>query len=124
MDPRGIVGIELHHQLGIAELTLSVKEPRLEQLTITRHGTTTAGEYRAHVSGIEQTGVLEWTEADGVRSANSTRVPVELRGRGIAGKLVDALIADAREQGFRIRPVCSYVEAAFGNHPEWADLRA
>ena len=96
----------------------------MEELTISRHGTAAAGEYRAHAAGIEQTGVLEWTQADGVRSANSTRVPVELRGRGIAGKLVDALIADAREQGFRIKPECSYVEAAFANHPEWADLRA
>jgi predicted GNAT family acetyltransferase len=34
------------------------------------------------------------------------------------------LVADARAQGFIIDPRCSYVEAAFRRHPEWADVRA
>jgi predicted GNAT family acetyltransferase len=51
-------------------------------------------------------------------------VPPEGRGQGIAGKLLDALITDAREQGFKIVPQCSYVAAAFRRHPEWADLLA
>lgn len=45
-------------------------------------------------------------------------------GRGVAARLVDALIADARKFGFRIVPQCSYIDAAFRRHPEWADLRA
>ena len=96
----------------------------MEDLTITRQGDATSGEYRAHFAGIAQTGLLQWTQSGAVRSADHTLVPPELRGRGIAGRLVDALIADAREQGFRIRPACSYVAAAFENHPEWADLKA
>ena len=51
-------------------------------------------------------------------------MPHEARGKGIAAALVDALIADARAEGFRIVPQCSYVEAAFRRHPEWADLLA
>ena len=47
-----------------------------------------------------------------------------MAGRGVAAKLVEALIADARAEGFRIVPACSYVAAAFARHPEWADLRA
>ena len=39
-------------------------------------------------------------------------------------ELVDEMIADARENGFRIVPECSYVVAAFARHPEWADLKA
>ena len=42
----------------------------------------------------------------------------------MAARLVEALIEDARTQGFTIDPVCSYVEALFRRHPEWADLRA
>jgi hypothetical protein len=38
--------------------------------------------------------------------------------------LVDAMVADAREQGFKVGPACSYVAAKFDQHPEWADLRA
>ena len=52
------------------------------------------------------------------------RRAARLEGRGIAAKLVNHAIADAREQGFKITPVCSYVVAQFRRHPEWADLRA
>jgi hypothetical protein len=47
-----------------------------------------------------------------------------MRGRGIAGKLVQAMAADARTQGFRIVPRCPYVASWFDRHPEEADLRA
>ncbi|MFN5821799.1 MAG: GNAT family N-acetyltransferase [Novosphingobium sp.] len=51
-------------------------------------------------------------------------VPPEIGGQGVAARLVEALVADAREHGFKIDPVCSYVAAQFKRHPEWADLRA
>ena len=51
-------------------------------------------------------------------------VPPALRGQGIAARLVEALIEDARSEGFKIIPTCSYVAAQFDRHPEWADLRA
>lgn len=53
-----------------------------------------------------------------------TGVPPAFEGRGIAARLVNAAIADARAQGFKIRPVCSYVVAQFRRHPDWADLLA
>lgn len=96
----------------------------MEGLTITRHGSATAGEYRAHVEGSPHIGRLTWVQHGNVRAAEHTLVPSELGGRGIAGKLVDALIADAREHGFKVKPVCSYVAKAFEKHPEWSDLRA
>jgi hypothetical protein len=96
----------------------------LEQVTITRHESGHAGEYHAHVEGQDAIGRLTWVELGGVRAAEHTLVPKEIGGRGVAGKLVDALIADARAQGFKVKPVCSYVVAAFDKHPDWADLRA
>lgn len=53
-----------------------------------------------------------------------TGVPPAFEGRGIAAKLVNTAIDDARRQGFKITPLCSYVVAQFRRHPEWADLRA
>ena len=53
-----------------------------------------------------------------------TGVPPAFEGRGIAAKLVIKAIEDARKQGFKLNPVCSYVVAQFRRHPEWADLRA
>lgn len=61
---------------------------------------------------------------DGPMVIDHTGVPPAFEGRGIAARLVNAAIADAREQGFKIRPVCSYVVAQFRRHPEWADLKA
>ena len=93
-------------------------------VTITRHDCGDSGEYHAEVEGSEHIGRLTWTERDGARAAEHTHVPDAIGGRGIAAQLVDAMVADAREQGFKIRPVCSYVVARFKRHPEWADVRA
>ena len=96
----------------------------MEGLTITRHGNATAGEYRAHVPGSAHIGRLAWVHHGQIRAAEHTLVPPELGGRGIAARLVEALIADARAEGFKVKPVCSYVAKAFEKHPEWADLKA
>ena len=96
----------------------------MSEVTITRHGKDQAGEYRAHVAGETALGRLTWVAKGGVRVAEHTLVPAEIGGRGVAGKLVEALVADARAHGFRVDPQCSYVAAAFKRHPEWADLRA
>ncbi len=96
----------------------------MEEVTISRHDHGNHGEYRAHVAGSEHIGRLTWIERNGSRVAEHTLVPPEIGGRGIAGKLVAALIEDAREQGFKVDPQCSYVAAAFARHPEWAALRA
>ncbi|GAC1405325.1 MAG: GNAT family N-acetyltransferase [Novosphingobium sp.] len=93
-------------------------------ITITRHDAGQSGEYRAAVEGSSAIGRLTYVRHNGVLAAEHTLVPGEIGGRGVAGKLVEALIADARAEHFRIDPQCSYVEAAFGKHPEWADLRA
>ncbi|HQS47474.1 MAG: hypothetical protein B7X99_10735 [Rhizobiales bacterium 17-65-6] len=55
---------------------------------------------------------------------NHTYVPRAFEGRGIAAKLVNSVIADARSEGFKITPLCSYVSALFSRHPEWSDLLA
>ena len=56
--------------------------------------------------------------------ADHTFVPPSHRGKGLAEHLVAAIIADARREGVKIVPLCSYVAAQFRRHPEWADLRA
>lgn len=94
----------------------------MEQVTITRHDSGHSGEYHAHVPGSTAIGRLTWVERDGARAAEHTLVPTEIGGRGVAGKLVEALVADAREHGFKVRPVCSYVVKAFDKHPEWGGL--
>lgn len=95
----------------------------MSEVTITRHGDEDAGEYRAHVADSDAVGRLTWVRRGGLRVAEHTIVPDAIGGRGIAALLVDALVADAREQGFKVRPECSYVAAKFDRNPAWADLR-
>lgn len=96
-----------------------------DDITITTIDQGGAGEYHASVAGSDAIGRLTWVHGgQGVRVAEHTLVPPEIGGRGIAARLVEAMIADARANGFRINPECSYVAAAFQKHPEWADLRA
>ena len=95
----------------------------IEGIEITHEGTAARGEYRATVPGSDAVGRLTWKALGPARVADHTIVPPEIGGRGVAAALVEALVADARSQGFTIVPQCSYVEAMFRRHPEWAELR-
>ena len=64
-------------------------------------------------------------ERDGPRIVfMHTLVPPELRGRGIAEKLVRAALAYARTQGLKVVPACSYVAKFIERHQEYRDLVA
>ena len=54
----------------------------------------------------------------------STYVPPGERGRGMAGRLVEAGLAWARSQGIQIIPTCWFVAEWVRAHPEHADLLA
>lgn len=82
------------------------------------------GRYYANVEGASREAELTWVERGDIRHATHTYVPDEARGKGIAEQLVKAMLADAREEGFRIAPDCSYVATYFRRHPELAELRA
>lgn len=96
----------------------------IEGLEITRQHEDGAGEYHAHVPGSDAVGRLTWVERGESRVAEHTLVPPAIGGRGVAAALVQEMIKDARAEGFTIVPQCSYVEAQFKRHPDWADLRA
>ncbi len=59
---------------------------------------------------------------DGVLDLYSVHVPTAARGQGVAAHLVEAAMAYARDQGYRIFPSCSYVAVWLRSHPEAADL--
>ena len=97
----------------------------MDSITITHHDHGDRGEYVAHLTDAAHKGRLTWKAAgEGVRIVDHTLVPPAIGGRGIAAELVRAVIADAREQGFRIVPQCSYVAVMFDRNPAWADLWA
>jgi predicted GNAT family acetyltransferase len=53
-----------------------------------------------------------------------TYTPPEFRGRNIAFKMIERGIADARRDGIKVKPECSYAVAQFRRHSDWTDLLA
>lgn len=66
--------------------------------------------------------VADYEHRDGALVMTHTFVPPELRGRGVAEKLVRAALAHAGREGLRVVPACSYVEAFIRRNPEFQPL--
>lgn len=94
----------------------------MDAIEVSREDHGTHGRYVVLLDGLEAE--LTYQRQGQVLVADHTLVPPEFRGKGIAEQLVKRLVADARAEGNRIEPVCSYVELQFRRHKEWADLRA
>lgn len=56
--------------------------------------------------------------------ADHTSVPDAFRGTGAGQALVTRMVTDARVEGFKIMPLCPFVNAQRKKHPEWADAFA
>ena len=69
------------------------------------------------------TAVLKYREkGSGALELYSTFVPEQDREQGIAGRLVEAALGYAREQGARVIPTCPYITRWLREHPEHAEL--
>lgn len=95
-----------------------------EPMTVEREDGPARGRYVIHLSDGREAELTYGRRDAGVIVADHTFVPPEHRGKGIAERLVGRVMADARSEGFRIVPLCSYVALMFRRHPEWADLQA
>ena len=90
---------------------------------ITHTVTGNRGRYALAKDGAEAE--LTWVEREpGLRDANHTGVPDEMRGTGAGLKLVERMVADARAEGFKIIPSCPFVAAMARRHKDWADVFA
>ena len=98
--------------------------PAKATVEITRELGPTRGRYVGKVDGSDSEAVLTFfREPPNVFVADHTETPVPLRGRGIATVLVERMVADARREGFRVRPLCPFVVDQFDRHPDWSDVR-
>lgn len=69
------------------------------------------------------TAKLSWSRTSpSLVIAASTHVPDSMRGQGIGEVLLQALIADAKAQGYKILPLCPFVKARGPRHPDWAEV--
>lgn len=58
---------------------------------------------------------------NGVIVADHTYVDPELRGQGVAEKLLDHLVSEAEANGQKIEALCSYVAQRFETEPDKFD---
>ena len=94
-----------------------------QAITITHSQSESRGRYEARVEGVAGSGELTYTRVSPTKIiADHTGVDDSLRGTGVARALVDRLVADARRDGIRIVPQCSYVLAQFRRNPDWSDV--
>ena len=64
-----------------------------------------------------------YTDADkDCVDVNHTFVDPSLRGQGIAGKLMDELVAELKGRNLKAVPSCSYAQGWFEKHPEHGGL--
>ena len=97
----------------------------MPDIAIARELTPTKGRYIATIAGVPGEAELTFSRTSPTLViADHTLTPVALRGQGIATVLVEHMVADARREGFKIRPTCPFVVALFDHRPEWSDLRA
>lgn len=95
----------------------------MTDISITKEDGSNRGRYVARIDGVDAEGEITFTRAgDSVISANHTGVPDEMGGKGVAKALLDFMLDDARQNGFRIIPICPFVRAQYARHPEWSDL--
>jgi len=66
---------------------------------------------------------ITWTMLGDVMVMDHTFVSPELRGHGAAKKLLDRAAQYARENEFRMEPICSYVVTAFKRYDEYDDIK-
>ena len=67
---------------------------------------------------------ITWTLLADVMVMDHTYVSENLRGQGVAKKLLDRAAEYAREKGYKMEAVCSYVVTAFERYKEYDDVKA
>lgn len=109
---------------GIADFlrTEHMKNTNHEAVSITKEETDEGIIFYADVDAETARGELTLRAvSDGVWNANHTGVPREIGGRGVGKALFRAMVADARENKYRVVPGCPFIAKLFQRFPDLAE---
>ncbi len=71
------------------------------------------------------TSELTYTKQDnGVLIIDHTETRSELEGKGLASMLLERSVEYARENNYKIDPLCPFAEVKFDEHEEYRDVKA
>jgi len=66
--------------------------------------------------------LIDYSEQNGVVAMTHTEVPPEFEGKGVGSKLVKGALEIVKNDGKRVRPLCTFVAAYIKRHPEYESL--
>jgi len=93
-----------------------------EEFEVEREDSPGHGRYVIHLPGGLGAEMTFRKIGASVIAIDHTYTPPEFRGNNIAFRLIERGIADARRDGIKVKPECSYAVVQFKRHPDWADL--
>ncbi len=68
------------------------------------------------------TALIDYSEQNGVVAMTHTEVPPEFEGKGVGSRLVKGALEIVKNDGKRVRPLCTFVAAYIKRHPEYESL--
>ena len=80
-----------------------------------------ASRYEAFIED-ELAGYADFTLVDGGIAFTHTVVDDAFEGKGVGSRLAATVLDEARADGLRVTPRCSFIKSYIERHPEYADL--
>jgi predicted GNAT family acetyltransferase len=72
--------------------------------------------------GEETVAIAAYVKQPGIVSFTHTETFDGHKGQGLAGRMIDRALRDARDEELEVMPFCSFVADYVGTHPEFLDL--
>lgn len=95
----------------------------MSAITISLEENGAKGRYVAQPAGHKDAGEMTFSRVSATKIiVDHTEVPDSLRGLGVGVALAERVVADAREKGFQIVPLCPFFNAQAKRHPDWSDV--
>jgi predicted GNAT family acetyltransferase len=94
----------------------------IDEFKVEREDAPGHGRYVIHLPGGLEAEMTYRKIGSTAIAIDHTYTPPEFRGNNIAFRMIERGIADARAEGIKVKPECSYAVAQFRRHPDWADL--
>jgi hypothetical protein len=77
--------------------------------------------YEVHLEG-EMVAIADYVKQPGIVSFTHTETFAGHKGQGLAGRMVERALRDAREEQLEVMPFCSFVADYIGDHREFLSL--